>query len=62
MIVVLPALACHEINVHLIRQNECLYELGGEERREGKLCPATLNMNNCLFMEDASVRISLSHY
>lgn len=57
MIVVLPALTFQEINVHLIRQNECLYELGGERRREGKLYPTTLSMSNCLFMEYASVMI-----
>lgn len=49
MIVVLSALACQEINVHLIGQNKSLYELRGEENRRGKLCPTTLSMSNCLY-------------
>lgn len=48
MLVVLSALACQEINVHLIRQNRSLYELGGEERSTGKQCSTVLNMSNCL--------------
>lgn len=49
MIVVLSALACQEINVHLIRQNKYLDELGGEGGSKGKLCPTTLSMSNYLY-------------
>lgn len=49
MIVVLSALACQEINVHLIRQNMYLCELGGEGRSKGKLYLTTLSMSNCLY-------------
>lgn len=49
MIVVLSALACQEINVHLIGQNKSLHELGGEERSRRKLCPTTLSTSNCLY-------------
>lgn len=40
MIVVLPALAYHERNVHLIRPSKYLYELGGEGKQ---------SCSNCIF-------------
>lgn len=49
MTLVLSALACQEINVHQIRQNKSLYELGGDGRSKGKLCLTTLSTSNCLY-------------